>query len=148
LTTSPSATVLFSANGLPPYQQLSVGIAAIDPDAGTITTSKPVQLVFSSNGTSPVWPSDVQFFVPVATGALTATYPPDVAGAPQYAGTSHAAEGMTETKFVTVREWRDYSNADNMLLWAQEMLDSMKDSVIEGDVEYLGKLPAVLTPGH
>lgn len=148
LTTSPSATVFYSASGTAPYQELGVGVAAIDPDAGTITLSKPVQLVFSADGVTPVWPDDVQVFIPVASGILESVYPPNSGGSPVYAGTSHSVEGLSETKVVTVREWRDYSNQSNMTAWASEMLDSLKDTVIEGDVAYMGLLSSVLTPGH
>jgi hypothetical protein len=148
LTTSPAATVFYSASGSRPYQQLADRIAAIDPDAGTITLDKPVQLVFSSDGITPIWPDDVQVFVPVATGTLTATYPPDSGGSPVYSGTSHSVDGMSETRWVTCREWTDYSNAGNMLLWAEQMHGALSETVIEGEVTYHGLLSSALVPGH
>jgi hypothetical protein len=148
LVSSPQATVFYSSSGSPPYQQSSVGISAIDPDAGTITLSKPSALVFSPDGRTVVPVNDVQFFLPVASGILQAVYPPDVSGSPVYSGTSFTVEGMTETKFVTCREWKDYGNSANMILWAQEMQGAFADTVIEGDVSYLGLLATVLAPGH
>lgn len=148
LVSSPQATVFYSASGSPPYQQSSVGIQSIDPDAGTVTLSKPTVLVFSPDGRTLVGYNDLQFFLPVAYGILEAVYPADIAGVPQYDGTCFTVEGMEETKTVTCREWRDYGNAANMLLWAQEMHGAYCDTVIEGDVSYLGLLDTVLEPGH
>lgn len=104
--------------------------------------------MFSPDGIELVEVNDVQFFLPIAVGSLEAVYPPDVAGAPQYSGTSHTDEGLSETKYVTVREWRDFGNAANMLRWAAEIHGAICDTVIEGDVEYLGLLTDVLVPGH
>jgi hypothetical protein len=148
MVTTPQATVFFSATGATPYEQSSIGIAAIDPAAGTITFTKPTALVFSADGVTPVPVDDVQVFLPVAYGTLSAVYPPDVAGVPQYAGTSHTVELMSETRLVQCRQWRDYSNAANMSLWAQELHGALSETVVEGDVPYQGLLSAALTPGH
>jgi hypothetical protein len=148
LVSTPQATVFFSTSGNPPYQVSSVGISAIDPDAGTVTLTKPSALVFSPNGTTIVPPNDVQFFLPIAVGTLEVVYPADLAGVPQYAGTSFSVEGVEETKYVTCKEWRDGSNSANMLAWAQEIHGSMSDTVVEGDATYLGLLTDALLPGH
>jgi hypothetical protein len=148
LVSTPQASVFYSANGLPPYQVQSVGIAAIDPDAGTVTLTKPSALVFSPNGTTLVPVNDVQFFLPIAVGSLEVAYPPDVAGVPQYAGTSHAVEGLTDTKTISCHEWRDPGNTANMQAWAREQHGACSDTIVEGDVSYRGKLAAALTPGH
>lgn len=148
LVSTPQASVFYSTSGNPPYQTSAVGIAAIDPDAGTVTLAKPSALVFSPNGTTLVPVNDVQFFLPIATGGLEVVYPADVAGVPQYAGTSHTAEGLEETKYVACREWRDGSNTAVMQAWAQELHGAMSDTIIEGEVSYLGLLASVLLPGH
>lgn len=141
--TSPQAVVFL--NG----QRLSAEIVAIDPDAGTITLAKPTALMFSNAVPPAIIPvDDVQVFLPVATGILRAVYPPDVASVPQFAGTSFTEEGMSETKTITCRQWRDYGNAAGMALWAQEMHGALSDTVIEGSVDYLGLLTDALEPGH
>jgi hypothetical protein len=144
LVSTPQATVFL--NG----QQLSAQIVAIDPDAGTVTLAKPTALMFSNAVPPAIIPVDnVQVFLPIAVGILRAVYPPDLAGVPQFSGTSVSVEGMTgESKPITCREWKDYANAAGMALWAQELHGSLSDTVIEGTVDYLGKLDAALTPGH
>jgi hypothetical protein len=89
----------------------------------------------------------VQFFLPVQVGQLLAVYPPDIAGVPQYAGTSHTVEGLSRTKYVSVNEWRDHSNQANMNLFAQELHGALCDTVVEGTVIYHGLLSAALVPG-
>lgn len=148
LVSTPQATVFYSSSGNPPYQSQSVGIASIDPDAGTVTLAKPSALVFSPNGTTLVPVNDVQFFLPIATGGLSVTYPPDVLGVPQYGGTSNTIEGLEETKYVACREWRDGTNSAVMEEWAEELFGAMSDTIVEGEVAYLGKLDSVLLPGH
>ncbi len=148
LVSTPQASVFYSANGLPPYQVQSVGIASIDPDAGTVTLAKPTALVFSPNGTTLVPVNDVQFFLPIAVGNLSVAYPPDVAGVPQYAGTSNTVEGLEETKTVTCREWRDYGQSTQMAAWAEQLHGAICDTILEGDVAYRGLLSDALTPGH
>lgn len=148
LVSTPQASVFYSSSGNPPYQSSAVGIASIDPDAGTVTLAKPSALVFSPNGTTVVPPTDVQFFLPIATGGLSVTYPPDIAGVPQYGGTSHTLEGLEETKYVACREWRDGTGSAVMEEWAEELFGAMSDTIIEGEVAYLGKLDDVLLPGH
>ena len=49
---------------------------------------------------------------------------------------------------ITVPDWRDYSNQSTMDTFASEMLDSMKDVVVEGVVPYLGLLSTFLAPGQ
>ena len=67
MTSAPLCNVFWSADGNPPYNMSSIGVV-IDPDAGTITTVSPTSLVFGGGVVTP--PTDVQVFVPVATGCL------------------------------------------------------------------------------
>lgn len=147
LTSTPAGTVFYSPDGNPPYRQSGIGVA-VDPVAGTVTTAKPTALVFSADGTTLVPVDDFQAFLPVHTGALAATWPADIAGAAQYTGTAHSSLALQRTKTITVPDWRDGSNAANMLRMAQEYLDTVKDVVIEGSVPYHGLQAAALTTGH
>src|SRR5262249_19996568 len=85
--------------------------------------------------------------LPINTGALKTVYPADVLGVPQYAGTANSLLGLTRTKTLTVRDWRDLSNFANMLLYATEWLSAYQDVVFEGAVPYFGLLSSVLAPG-
>ena len=127
----------------PPYTVSTIGLT-VDPTGGLIYFDKPVQVVAGGTSDPPVWPAIVQAFVAVATGTLNA-----VAPASGYAGTLFTIEGVQRTKTITVLEWRDYSNQANMNLYASEVLDSVKDVVVEGSLPYFGLPdPAYLTPGR
>jgi hypothetical protein len=91
---------------------------------------------------------DLQVFLPVHVGALAAVWPEDVSGVPQYDGTSHSRLGLTRTKTISLNDWRDSSNAANMLLLAAEYLGSVKDVAYEGSIPYYGLLSDVLAIGH
>ena len=106
LTMAPMCNVLWSASGSPPYNQSTIG-CVIDPVAGTITTVSPTSLVYGGGAVTP--PSDVQVFVPVATGSLETIFP--VSG---YGGTLYSVEGIQRTKMVTCRDWTDYSLTTQM----------------------------------
>ena len=147
LVSTPAGTVFYSAAGTAPYEQSGIGIA-VDPSSGTILTSKPTALVFSADGMTAVPVDDLQVFLPVHVGFLMEVYPADISGMPQYEGTSNTALGLTRTKTISCDDWRDSSNSANMLLFASEYLDTVKDVVYEGTVPYYGLLSAALTIGH
>lgn len=148
LTSTATATIFHSADGSgnAPFVTVPMGLT-VDPATSHIYLNKPAAMVFSTDGRTPVAPDDVQVFLPCQVGQLLAVYPPDIAGIPQYAGTSHTVEGLSRTKYVSVNEWRDYSNQANMNLFAQELHGAICDTVVEGTVVYHGKLDAALVPG-
>ncbi len=141
LTTSPVCTVYWSANGLPPYNQSSIGVQ-IDPVNGLITTVSPTSLVYG--GGVPTPPTDIQVFLPVANGSLEVQAP----SGGGYAGTLYTVEGIQRTKTVTVREWRDYSLTTNMQTYANELFSAISNVVVEGTIGYLGLATNYLTPGQ
>ena len=141
MTTSPVCTVYWSSSGSPPYNQSSIGVQ-IDPVSGTITTVSPTSLVYGGGVVTP--PIDVQVFLPIANGALEVQAPSGSA----YAGTLYTIEGISRTKIVTVREWRDYSLNTNMQTYASELFDSIKDVIVEGTIGYLGLAASYLSPGQ
>jgi hypothetical protein len=148
MTSAPTATVILSADGSgnAPYRYTPVGLT-VDPESGHVYTNRPVQMVYSIDGVTPVWPDDVSFLLAIATGQLAATYPADVAGVPQYAGDSHAVEGLTRTKTVTVLSWRDYGSQAAMNTFAQELHGALSPAVVEGSIPYFGLATDFLAPG-
>ena len=88
-------------------------------------------------------PDDVRVLLAVNVGSLTATKPD--AG---YEGTSYTTEGLERTLVVTARDWRDPANQSNMEAYAQSILDSVKDTIIEGSATYYGLYPPSLLPGE
>jgi hypothetical protein len=147
LTSTPVGTVFYSSAGVAPFQQSGIGIS-VDPVSGTILTAKPTALVFSADGMTPVPVNDVQAFLPVHSGGLSVTWPADIAGVPQYEGTSFTDLGLQRTKIISANDWRDTSNSANMTLMASEYLDSVKDIVLEGSIPYSGLLSDALAIGH
>jgi len=141
MTTSPVCTVYWSSSGSPPYNQSSIGVQ-IDPVSGTITTVSPTSLVYGGGVVTP--PTDVQVFLPVANGSLEVQAP----SGGGYAGTTYTVEGISRTKTVTVRDWRDYSLTTNMQTYANELFDSIKDVVVEGTIAYLGLPTTYLAPAQ
>lgn len=145
MISSPMGMVMFNPFGgtSPPYNAVSCGIT-LDPTNGLIYFDQPTQVTAFGTQTPVQWAANVQAFVPVAVGTLAAYAPSSTT----YAGTLYTVEGVERRKVITVLEWRDYSNAANMATFAAEVLDSVKDVVVEGTVPYLGLPTAYLTPGQ
>jgi hypothetical protein len=140
MTSAPVCTVYWSASGNPPYNQSTIGVQ-IDPVAGTITTVSPTSLVYGGGVVTP--PTDVQVFLPIATGELSVQYPTS-----GYAGTLYTVEGIQRTKTITVRAWTDYSLNANMAAYAYEQFTSFCNVVVEGSISYLGLPTTYLAPGQ
>ncbi len=98
--------------------------------------------VCAANNVTPVPVANVQAFLPVFTGALSARFPSS-----GWAGTSHGILGLARAKTITFLDWTDASNAANMALIASEYLDTVKDIVFEGSLPYEGLLTNLLTFG-
>jgi hypothetical protein len=112
----------------------------------------PFQYLGSSTGTllfaAPTWttagnaaPTDVWVLLPINTASNTTS----TAG---YSGTSNSVEGLTDTLTVTVPEWRDPAQGSQMASYASDVLDSVKDGVVEGTVTYHGLYTTALTMGQ
>ena len=141
MTSAPLCNVFWSASGNPPYNMASIGVV-IDPDAGTITTISPTSLVFGGGVVTP--PTDVQVFLPVATGALEVFSP----SSGYFTGTAALIEGIDRIKVVTCRDWTDASNNANMQIYANELVQALCDVVLEGTTSYLGLATTFLTTGQ
>src|SRR5262249_18526805 len=153
LTSSPSCRVLYSSTGSPPYQETVMGIT-VDPDSGTVLVAQPVVLAYGTTANLTLGgshtdgiPNDVQFFLAINNGPNKATAPADdVYGNPQYDGTVYTIEGVQRTLYVQVDGWRDPSNNAGMVSFASEILDSVKNTVVEGSIQYAGLYTTGLTP--
>jgi hypothetical protein len=146
LTSTPIGTVMWGAFGgtSPPYNTGLDGVT-IDPVNGFVYLAKPAQVVVNGLNTPVQFPANVQVFLPVATGTLTAYAPSSTT----YSGTLYSVEGISRRKTITCLEWLDYGNQANMNTLASETLDSYKDVVVEGTLPYLGLMPiAYFQPGQ
>jgi hypothetical protein len=112
---------------------------------GYVYFDTPTQVVVNGLNTPTQWPANVQAFLPIAIGTLTAYAP----SSSTYSGTLYTVEGIQRTKVVTVLDWRDYGNQASMNAFAAEYLKAVQDVVVEGVLPYLS-LPAAsyLSPGQ
>ena len=62
--------------------------------------------------------------------------------------TSHTVEGFQNTLVVTLDQWRDPGQLAQVLAYAADLLDSVKDTVVEGSVVYYGWYAVALTCGQ
>jgi len=136
LTSAPMGSVCWSASGSPPFNEYPMAFTQ-DPVAGTVTFA---QSLYSFLGSKP--PSDVRCLLAVNTGVLTAVKP-----ASGYEGTSNTVEGLEDTLTVTCDNWRDPANQASMDAYAQDLLDSVSDTVVEGEIVIHDLFEAGLTFG-
>jgi hypothetical protein len=153
LTYTKSAQILYSSNGIPPYASVPLGFD-IDPDSGYIYFWAPTVTMFGtpsmlSNGGADIdgIPNDIVVVVPIYDSSLTAVYPDDVSGNPQYSGTGYTQYGIQRTLTLTFPEWKDPSQSSQMLKYITEMNDAVSDVVYEFSITYLGYYEDAVTPG-
>jgi hypothetical protein len=133
--------------------QTSTCPVRVDPDQGWFLFDRPVVMFYGpdipagSPAAAENTPDDVEVFGALVKGTLQAVSPPDVSGSPVYAGTSHTTEGRSDTLYVAIPSWVDRGNQANMQKYADELLDTVKDTVVEGTIPLLGWESQWLTPG-
>lgn len=127
MTSFPVGSVCWSADGNPPYNEVPAPFDVNHAD-GTLIFAQPTYI---TAGNRP--PDDVRALLPVNTGSLRARRP-----AVGFEGTAHAIDGLAETLVVTVASWRDPANQSRVEEYARDLLDSVKDAVVEGSVAYNG----------
>jgi hypothetical protein len=150
-TSYPVANVLWSSTGEEPYEERPIGITAIDTDLGYIYFDIPTPKVYAPDSemqkggaaVAAFAPIDIRVMVPVAKDDAREAIVPSSG----YEGTAYDDEGLERTLYVFEPSWRDGTDAERMELAAQEILDSVKDTVIEGSVSVLKQLDSVLVPG-
>ena len=136
LTSSALGIVLYSPDGNPPYS-MSAGGITVDQGSGYVIFAYPVY------ATAGGVPADVQALVPIYTTTNSVTAP----SVGNYQGTYYTVEGIERTLTLTVPSWRDPLNASGMQAWSQNVLDSVKDTKVEGQVTFLGLYTPALTMG-
>jgi hypothetical protein len=154
LSSAPTSVVMWNPSGSAPWFEATAGFTQ-DPTGtpGTITFNRPVTELTEPDqnkllaGSGYQVPYNVRVLLAVNKGVLTSTQPADIAGVPQYTGTSNTVEGRTNTLYVMVPAWRDPGNQAAMDDYCAHLLDSVKDTVVEGSVVYYGLFEAALTPG-
>jgi hypothetical protein len=146
LTSTPIGSVMWGAFGSssPPFN-MGMDTLTLDPVNGYVYFNTPVQVVANGLNLPVQWPVNVQAFLPIAVGTLTAFAPSSTT----YSGTLYSVNGVERTKIISVPSWRDYGNQANMDAYASEQLAALQDVVVEGALPYLD-LPAskYFSPGQ
>lgn len=150
LTSVPIGSVLWSSSGNPPYNQFPLPFSqTVDPTGADSYFLFVAPTYEIANNAAP---AEVQVYAAVATGANHAFSPQNLGGSAigtpptdptfhegdaAYAGTSHTVEGLTRTLVLMVDAWRDPANVHAMYAYADDVLDSVKDSIVEGEITIL-----------
>jgi hypothetical protein len=92
------------------------------------------QTTLNSGGASIPAPTDIKVLVPYSTGAITA-----VAPSSGYQGTAYTVNGVQRTLYLDYPEWLDYASQSNYNALAQQKLNCVMNTVIEGSLVYFGK---------
>lgn len=77
-------------------------------------------------------PENIRVLLPVSLAPLEVAEPPDVSGDPVYEGTLFTTDGIERTHYVNLDDWVSESDTGPVRLWARQLLDSIKDTVVEG----------------
>lgn len=145
-SSSPQAVVCHSPGCAKPWNEFPASFE-VDPTSGSLWFHEPIVKPFSSAasleaGAPDGVPCDVKVLVPYSRGALEITVP-EVG----HEGTAHSVDGLERTVHREYPGWLDYRDRASYELLAREVLDTMKDTVIEGALTHEGKLSAVLSKG-
>ncbi len=138
VTSFPVASVLWDELGVggPPYREQQIPFS-LDTETGHIIFAIPTYIQAANHV-----PADVRFFAAVNIGELTA-----VAPSSGYEGTSHTIEGRSDTLTLTSRDWIDPINQSRMEAFAQDRLDSVKNTMVEGAIVHEGMYEPALQFG-
>lgn len=136
------AQIIYTANGTTANASSAYLSFQVDRETETIIFDRPVVTVFGSRtalqtGGSSVdgIPTDIQVLLPVAIAPLEAVYPQNVNGNASYAGTSNTVDGVLRTKYVQNPDFKSTIDQSMMNLWAQQIHQSICDTVVEGTCE-------------
>ncbi|AGA28376.1 hypothetical protein [Singulisphaera acidiphila] len=133
--------VLWSSNGSPPYNSFPLAFT-YNPTTGNVRFISPTY--FTANNAAP---ADIWLALPLQTNPNQAIEPPDLAGVPQYSGTSYTVDGLTKTLTVDAPYWRDPGQLAQIQAYASNLLDSVNNATCEGGVTYYGFFTDAMTFG-
>ena len=135
-TLFPMASVCWNY-GAPPDNEVTDDFT-IDPENGTITFIRPTYITAGNRV-----PSDVRFLAAVNTGVLSA-----VAPASGYEGTAYTVDGVERRLRLFQKNWTDPGNQAPQEAYAQEVLDSIKDTVVDLSVTVNKLVPDAMAFGR
>jgi hypothetical protein len=124
----------------------------IVPQTGQIRFSQPVvnltnsQSTLQKGGSAVVAPADLWVLLAYARGALSAVYPADISGVPQYSGTAFSLFGYEQTAYVDIPSWL-YAGDQSLLDAYAEMMQQSKCNVpFLAPLRYHGWLATAMVP--
>lgn len=82
-------------------------------------------------------PDDIRVFVPVSKGPLSVRVPP-ADDLPPWEGRAYTIHGLEFEQIIDLEGWQYVADRARAEAFAQDLLDSLKDPVISGTIEYLG----------
>ena len=125
----------------------------VNPNAGQILFDRPfIESInqpsdLQTGGAAVVQADDLVVLLAYSRGALSAVYPADVGGVPQYGGAAYTQAGLARTLYADVDSWQYEGNQAAMVSLAQMLWQSRCDTVVSGTVRYKGEYTTVLDPG-
>jgi hypothetical protein len=151
-TLTPTAVICWSASGSPPYNEFPATFQIVPYDGvtnGYIIFDEPTVKAFGTlsklqigGATTDGIPSDIKVLVPYSRGAISVTKP-----AASYEGTAYTVDNVQRTLYRDYPQWLDARDTTSYQTLAQEILDTVKNTVVEGSLTYWDKLSSVLTLG-
>ncbi len=151
-TFSPQASVCFSSGCIKPYIEVPATFDIVPPDGvhdGYIVFHQPVVKAFgtisnlSIAGATDGIPCDLKVLVPYSRGAVSATAPTS-----GFEGTAYTVDGVERTLYKDFPQWTDYRDTTSYQTLAQETLDTVKNTVVEGCITYFDKYVTFLAIGQ
>lgn len=134
--------IQWSRTGAAPYIEWPVPVEIV-PSLGAVRFTEPVFTAsasppLTSTSTYPTTyamgkPVDIRVAVAYNRGNMTATKPSS-----SWEGTAYTLLGLEREKVIPMDSWTYFGDQANMELFAQELLDVIKDEVIEGSIIYHG----------
>ena len=125
MTSTAMGLVQWSASGNPPYREVGIPIE-VDADAGVVVFPTPTYIMAGNRR-----PTNVIAIVPIYNDVNLIRKP-----ASGFEGVAYDDDGREKVLSVFVPTWRDPANRAGMEAYAQQLLDSVKDPIIEGNVAY------------
>lgn len=145
VTTTPLAEIGWSSSGSPPYTTVSAPFLQ-DPDSGTLLFYAPTSLVFGG-GTTTTPASEIKVLLAINQSNLYAFAPSSGFEGTMFSVDLASNASRAKTQVIYVGDWRDPGNQSNMNDYAQDLLDSIKDTVVEGSITYYDLYEPALTIG-
>ncbi|WP_165235382.1 hypothetical protein [Aquisphaera insulae] len=120
----------------------------IGSSPGYLVFDQPICAAYSSQaamqagGSAISPPTDLKLLLAFSRGAISVTKP-----ASGYEGTAFTTNGVERTLYRDFPQWLDYRDTSSYQTLAQEILDTVKNTVVEGNMTYSGKYSSALTLG-